>query len=477
MENRRSSTLHKLLHSKSESVLASYNILATVITAGIAFFTIPVFTRLLDTSSYGTYSLYNTWVQIFAIFVGLRAEGSVGPAQANLPEDEQDAYQFSVLLMSCVSFTAFLLLAILFGGAISEPLGITPELLVCVVVQSYGVFLVNFFNMRYIFKKQARRNFVISVLVAVSTTSLSIVLILLTPPSIDPYWGRVIGYMLPYVAIGVSLFVTFARKQRASEFSTAYWRFCLPLTIPLIFHGLSLLILAQSDQVIIKQFYDASAVGIYSLAVTISNLLNSIYRALNNAYVPFLYEDFAGKSAPGVKERHFDNYMRIFTTGTCAFLMLAPEVLKIMSDPSYWPAISVLPMLIVGQYCVFLYSFPVNYEFYRRQTRTVAFGTVCAAILNIVLNYAFIPSMSYYGAALATMVSYVGLFAFHYCSARFMLGDHNFPLRKYLLGAACVGAAVAIYYPLRDLVVARWAIGLALVVLMFGGIIRRRTIF
>jgi hypothetical protein len=92
---------------------------------------------------------------------------------------EQDAYQFSVLLMSCVSFLAFLLAAVLFGGAISEPIGISPELLICVVVQSYGVFLVNFFNMRYIFTKQARRNFVISVLVAASMTSLSIVLILM----------------------------------------------------------------------------------------------------------------------------------------------------------------------------------------------------------------------------------------------------------------------------------------------------------
>lgn len=473
----KNSLISRLAHGKSESILASLNILSTVITAGIAFFTIPVFTRLLDTDGYGVYSLYNTWVNIFAIFVGLRAEGSIGPAQANLPEEEQDSYQFSVLLMSCVSFAAILLIVVLFGGWLAAPTGLDRPLLVCVVVQSFGVFLVNFFNMRYIFTKQAQRNFVISVAVAVSTTAASIILIYALPGGVERYWGRVIGYLVPYVLIGLSLFLGFARKRSRSEFSFAYWKFCLPLTLPLILHGVSQLVLSQSDQVIIKQFYDASTVGIYSIGVTIAGLIGYVYNALNNAYVPFLYEDFAGKSAPGSKERHFDNYMRLFTMGTCAFVMLAPEVLKVMSTEKYWGAVDVLPMLIIGKYCVFLYSFPVNYEFYRRKTRTVAIGTVLAALLNIALNYLLIPSYGYYGAAIATMVSYLALFAFHYCSARFLLGDRNFPLRKYLAGLGCVLAATAVYYPLRGFVVARWVIGVGLVALMLGRVIRTRTIF
>jgi hypothetical protein len=38
-------------------------------------------------------------------------------------------------------------------------------------------------------------------------------------------------------------------------------------------------------------------------------------------------------------------------------------------------------------------------------------------------------------------------------------------------------AATAVYYPLRGFVVARWVIGVGLVALMLGRVIRTRTIF
>ena len=37
---------------------------------GMAFFTVPIFTRLLSTSDYGIVTTYNSWITILAMVVG-----------------------------------------------------------------------------------------------------------------------------------------------------------------------------------------------------------------------------------------------------------------------------------------------------------------------------------------------------------------------------------------------------------------------
>lgn len=469
------SNLKKHLTGKSETTLALFNISSTIITAGIAFFTIPIFTRLLNTDGYGTYSLYNTWAQIFAIFIGLKAEGSIAPASANLPEDEQEDYQFSILIMSLFSFFSIFFLVNVFSGILSNLLGLSKPLIDCMVIQSFAIFLINFFNMRYIFKKKAQMNFLISVAVAVFTTITSLIFIFVLP--LEPYWGRILGYLIPYFIIAMLLLMTVVRHHHIADFSVKYIKFCLPLTLPLIFHGLSQLILAQSDQIIINIYYNHSYIGIYSIGVTVSGFLGSIYNALNNAYVPFLYDDFSGKNSEEKKQGHFNNYMHLFTTGTCAYIFIAPELLKLLASEQYWSAIGVVPILIIGQYFVFLYSFPVNFEFYKRKTATVAKGTAGAAVINTVLNFLLIPKFSFYGAALSTMISYIGLFFFHFFSARFLLGDYNFRFRSFMFGALAVIFSVILYYLLQEAMVIRLIIGLTLVCVMASRVILNRTIF
>ena len=88
--------------------MAIYNIASTVLVAGINFLTIPIFTRILDTDGFGIVNIYTAWVQICTIFVGLKADGSIGSAHANLKNDEQDDYQLSCLTMGLLSFVIIL---------------------------------------------------------------------------------------------------------------------------------------------------------------------------------------------------------------------------------------------------------------------------------------------------------------------------------------------------------------------------------
>ena len=458
---------------KSENSVALLNISATFIVAAINFITIPIFTRMLDTDSYGVVSLYIAWVQIFTVFIGLKCDGSIASAKANLPDEEQDSYQFSIMLLSLISFGVILAFSLVFIGPLGAAVGLSSVMCVCMIMQSFGAFIVSFFNMRFIFRKDALYNFCLSVFICLATTVASIALILYAP--FEGALGRALGLMIPNFLIGVCLLMTLIRKKPG--FSTKYWRFCLPLTLPLIFHGLSQLVLSQVNKISLQHFCDYTAVGIFSLGVTIAGLIGMVYNALNNAYVPFFYDDLAEKSEAGKKQEHFRNYFILFTLGTISFMLLAPEVLKIMSTEDYYPAIKYLPLLIVGQYCVFLYSFPVNYEFYLKKTISIAIGTAGAAAENIILSILLVPEFGMFGAAVASTISYFSLFLFHFLIARFFYGDRNFSAFYYFVGLSLVLMVALLAANLNDSVILRWALGLTILIVALGRCFVKKRIF
>ena len=460
----------------SENRMAFFNIVSTVLVAGINFFTIPIFTRTLSPEGFGIVNIYNAWVQICTIIVGLKADGSIGSAKANLPEDEQDSYHLSILALGLLSFTVVMGLLLAFMPQVSNLLDMEPLLVVAMALQSLGAFVVSLFSMRFIFRRQAQLNLFVSVGVCAATTVVSLLLIFFVFTGEDGYRGRVLGLSLPYLLVGIMLFVWLCMSTDARA-KISYWKFCLALTLPLIFHGLSQIALAQIGRITVQRVEGYSAAGVYSIAVTVVNVLNSIYTALNNAFVPFMYDDLAGKTGEAVKRKRFHNYMLLFTLGCCAFMLMVPGVLKVLSTEEYGGAVALLPPLVAGQYCVFLYSFPVNYEFYAMRTRSVAIGTALAALLDLVLSVARVPTLGMMGAAMATMCSYLALFIFHFLIARYALGDRNYPARAFAVGLAAVLVACAASYPLDGLPVIRWAVGLVLLAVAFGRVVENRAIF
>lgn len=459
----------------SENKMALYNIASTVIVAGVNFFTIPVFTRMLDTDGYGVVSIYIAWTQICTILIGLKSDGSIGSAHANLSEDEQDSYQWSALLMGLASFVVVFILSVVFIDPLSGLLAMNDVLIVSMLLQSLGTFVVSLFSMRFIFGKEPQKNFVMSVGICVITTLASVALVASGIFGVDAYMGRVLGLSLPYLLAGLGLL--FAMACYSPSFRLSYWKFCLLLTLPLVFHGLSQILLSQTGKIVVQQYAGNSMAGIYSIAVTVVSLMNAIYTALNNAFVPFMYDDLAGKTTHKKKCSHFRNYFMLFTLGSCAFALMSPEVLKLLSTEEYWEATRLLPILVLGQYCVFLYSFPVNYEFFKMRTASIAVGTTLAALLNVAVCWMLVPRLGMDGAAIATAVAYLALFVFHFCIARFFLGDRNYSVWVYIVGLVSVGATCALCVLLEESSFTRWALGFMCLCVALVGVFRRKSIF
>ena len=153
--------------------------------------------------------------------------------------------------------------------------------------------------------------------------------------------------------------------------------------------------------------------GIYSVAYTISTMMNLITMAINNALTPFIYKSINA----GHPERIFKATRPIFglTAGLCIMTMaFAPEIILIFGGENYMDAVYVIPPISASVYFIFVYAMFSSIEYYYQKTLLIAIATSVSAVLNILLNYIFIKLFGYYAAGYTTLVCYTMLAFMHY---------------------------------------------------------------
>lgn len=467
-----------LLTKKNTNTITLYNILSTLILQGLSFISSPIISRMLGTENYGIASVYITWVSLFATVFGIQTQSTIAVAKNEFGDDEQRSYQSSILGLSLCTYLICSVIILSLSNSISKLLGLQVTIVLLTLVQGFGQLCVTFINIKFTYDFNAGKNFILTLIVSISSLSLSFLLILMWDQSTN-YWGRIIGQAIPYFVLGVAICVyVFALGK--TFFSKKYWMFCLSLCLPIVVHNISNLILNQSDRVMILAISGSSAAGIYSLAYNFASVLSSIWYALNNSWVPFYYE-YTRQNDTQKLMYHAHNYLELFTVLACGFVLFYNEVYHIFAGSEFWEGTKLISIFSIGFYFMFLYSFPVNYEFYHKKTRLIAVGTILAALINIVLNYIWINSFSIYGAAFATMISYGFQFAFHHICASWIIakGGGNYPFKFKLFLPYCICFFIVNLFSsfFNNLWILRWLIGFALGLFELFRIVKRKAIF
>lgn len=451
------------------------NILSNILLQGIAFFSTPIFSRMLDTEQYGLYSVFNSWVVIMTCILGFGTGSTIG---TGMYEFKKDYFRFrsGVLLFGTVLSFGTICLIVLFSPLISISLGYSFEVIVILLFTAFAHYVVSFFQNTCVYEKKATKNLIVSVTLSLTTVILSMYLIQKNSFE-EEYLGRVYGTAIPYILIACIVWIKLYFKEKAG-LHKQYCTFAITVGFPVVFHSLARNILGQSDRVMMQMMnISNSEIGIYSLFYTLTNVLNTVLTTLNTSWCAFYYEDLDAQKWEKINKK-CKNYIELFTVLAIGFLLLSREVSYLMADNTYWSGINVIPILVFAVYFTFMYQFPVNFEFFYKKTNIVAIGTVSSAVLNIVLNAIMIPIWGMYGAGLATAISYGCLFIMHYLIVTHMK-NYSFHLnaRVFLPGFAVMCIFTIFFYLLKDYWYVRWGGGIVLGVLEIYRIYKRRTIF
>lgn len=373
---------------------------------GIAFLTTPIFTRLLTRTEFGLYNNYVSWLAIVTILVTLNLDSTLISARYDF-ERKFDEYIFSVLFLSTLSTVAWLLVVNIFSEAFVSLLGMDLVYINAMLVYLLFLPAVTLFQARERYLFEFKKTVATSLFIAIGTAFFSVLLVVNMQNKLT---GRIVGSIVPTVLLGIVLYTYFIKKGK--RIVSSYWKYALPVSLPFIPHLLSLTLLNSTDRVMITRWCGAEDNAIYSLAYTCGSMVTMLMASMNSAYAPWLGEKLnAGKHDEIRKfSKKYIIGFAFLATGIMAF---APEVLYILGGKSYQEAKFVMAPIAMGCVCQFIYTMFVNVEQFKKKTVGMAIASVTAALVNLVLNYIFIPKVGYLAAAYTTLVGYMVLLGIH----------------------------------------------------------------
>lgn len=469
------SVLKRKLLSKNENYITLLNIIGTLIYQGINFILTPYLTRALNIEGYGIVSVYTSWVTVLVPIVSLTSMTVIPHIKMYINKEEQHKYISSLLGLSLIAFLLIFGLSLIFLPLLASAMQFTWLVVILLLLQSFGISTVNFAVAYCVQYQKTIFQFLITISLSILTSVISIFLIQTISADSEKYMGRIIGYSLPNIAVAVVIYFYFIRKSK-SIFDKKVWAFALPICVPIIFHLLSNVLLSQSSRIILQKAVGFEPAGIYSFIFTIASLISVLWVAINNAWVPIYYK-MLGEGKNEVIKQRGKRYLFFYTSIFCGFMLVSPEILRIMGGKEYNRGIPLMPLISFSMYLIFMYSFSINYKTICKKTISIAIGTVISAVVNIIANLLLIPKFELWGAAIATLLSYVVLFMFHQFTVKEKDYKYHFDIMFYAPGVIAALLSIAAFYALFDLWIVRWFLAFLVGVFLLLKIIKQRAIF
>lgn len=142
---------------KSSAAMAGIGYtIGNLLVKGLAFLTIPIFSRLMSTADYGIYNTFMAYSSILTIIVGLALHSSVKNAKYDF-KGRLAEYSSSVVLLIIFNAVLLLALAICFSSWLSEWTGLNALILALLVAESFGNAILTFYNSKlaldYVYKE------------------------------------------------------------------------------------------------------------------------------------------------------------------------------------------------------------------------------------------------------------------------------------------------------------------------------------
>lgn len=387
---------------------------------GISFIVVPIYVRLLTTAEYGQWSVFQSWRDILIIFASLNLYAGVYTKTLVDNKDDRDRYTSSMQGLGTLISLGLLVIYFITHDWCNKAIGLTTPYMLLLFLYFIVYPAFSFWGTRQRVEYKYRPMVIVTIIVSILTPTISILLLQKTDLRAN---ALILGYLIVQCAVGLVFYIYHFWKGKCF-YHKGYWQYAAKFNIPLIPHYLSLIVLGQSDRIMIKYYCGESDAGIYSFAYQIATIMNTVLAAVNGSRVPWSYEQLRDKKYGNL--RKISNALCLmFGVITLMAALLAPDIIAILGTKDYMLATYVIPIVALGVYFTFVYDMFCTVEFYYGATKYVMIASVVGAISNIVLNALLIPIFGFIAAAYTTLISYILFMIMHYLFMHKIMTQEN----------------------------------------------------
>ena len=395
--------------SKSSKALKAgiWYTISNFLIKGIGFITMPIFTRIMTSNDIGMFSNITSWFSILAIVTTFEIYSSISIARFDY-KDDLNSYISSTLVLGTLITGVFYAIVLIFNSFFQDLFMVDFMTLNLIFIYLLVYPAIQMYQMKSRIKYDYKKSVFISILNVIASTGISLILVSIMSNKLN---GRILGYFIPLIVIAITIYIILIKS--GEKISKKYWKYALKISFPLIWHLLAGYILSSSDKIMITKIISPTANALYSVSYTISMVVSILWASMNNAWSPWAYEKMDEKDYNSLRTKS-KPYTLFFLIIVFTFMLITPELLLIMGGNYYLQAKYVMPPVMVGYIFQFIYSLFVNIEFYHKKQKNIAFGTIVAALVNVILNLIFIPIFGYVAAAYTTLIGYILLYIIHF---------------------------------------------------------------
>ncbi len=437
--------------------------LATVLPRMFSFLLVPLYTDLLPKAAYGKVTIIFAWMIFFNVILAYGMETTFFRFYNN--ETDKKAVIETTTVSIFWSTLLFLFPALLLKNYLAELSGIDVQYIIYTIwiLVLDALVIVPFSKLRAYQKPMIYA--VIKIGNVVVNLSLNVFFLIYLPKiaqaNPDSFLGSLytenfeVGYI--FVSNIIASLLTFIALSPNYfhvnwNFDFNLWKRMMRYGLPILVAGIAFAINEQFDKILLGKLLPANIaeaeVGVYSACYKLG-LFMVLYRtAYTLGIEPFFFSHAKNENAPQTYAT-ITKYFVIFGSFILLSVIVFADIFKyfMIRDSSYWEAMKVVPLIILANFFLGIYTnLSVWYKLIDK-TYIGAYISIIGAVVTLVLNFLLIPTMSYYGSAIATIAAYGTMMGISY-----FLGNKYYPIPYDIkkitgyLGLSILFSIISFYY-------------------------------
>ena len=428
-----------------------------------SFLLVPLYTDLLPKAAYGKVTIIFAWMIFFNVILAYGMETTFFRFYNN--ETDKKAVIETTTVSIFWSTLLFLFPALLLKNYLAELSGIDVQFIIYTIwiLVLDALVIVPFSKLRAYQKPMIYA--VIKIGNVVVNLSLNVFFLIYLPKiaqaNPDSFLGSLytenfeVGYI--FVSNIIASLLTFIALSPNYfhvnwKFDFNLWKRMMRYGLPILVAGIAFAINEQFDKILLGKLLPANIaeaeVGVYSACYKLG-LFMVLYRtAYTLGIEPFFFSHASNENAPQTYAT-ITKYFVIFGSFILLSVIVFADIFKyfMIRDSSYWEAMKVVPLIILANFFLGIYTnLSVWYKLIDK-TYIGAYISIVGAVVTLVLNFLLIPTMSYYGSAIATIAAYGTMMGISY-----FLGNKYYPIPYDIkkitgyLGLSILFSIISFYY-------------------------------
>ena len=410
-----------------------------VVPAILGLIAIPIIAHIFPPEDYGQYILVKITISVLLIIIGWLSMAILRFYPEYEKNERIEEFYFTVvkLLFSSVFIVGFIFYIVLFIFKRSMDQSLYLFMLIGLSVFVFNAVsdvLLNFLRIR----REVNSYNVFRVYNSIASLGLGVLLVLFIGMGVEGLlWGMLISLFFALPFLWKKTVKYFAIN---SEFSQKLSLEMFKYGLPLMVGNLAAWVLSLSDRYILKMFYSSREVGIYSLSYAVSEksilFLSSLFLLASRPLGMRIWES----ESEEIAKKYIANITRFYLILSIPMVVglsvLGELIVKVIGRPEYYEGYRIISFVAVSGLLLGLQQRFQAGLIFKKRTNRIMLAILISGLLNIVLNFIFIPEYGYLAAAASTLISYVALLVFVIVFSRDFL-IWKFPFKTLLRVSIC----------------------------------------